>query len=69
MDPLRDLEKASSTQTMVEDVENRRNLNMKSIEVINEVNAKVIETRLIRPARLISLTEDSLQCVEHKLKT
>jgi hypothetical protein len=31
MDPLRDLEKELSTQTMVEDVENRRNLNMKSI--------------------------------------
>jgi hypothetical protein len=49
MDPLRDLEKASSTQTMVEDVENRRNLNMNSIEVISEVNEEVVETRLIHP--------------------
>jgi len=39
LDPLRDLEKASSTQTMVEDVESRRKLNMKSIYFINKVNA------------------------------
>jgi hypothetical protein len=38
MDPLRDLEKASSTQTMVEDVEIKRNLSMKSIEAINEIS-------------------------------
>jgi hypothetical protein len=41
---------------------------MNSIEVINKVNAKVIEIRLIQPVKLISLTEYSLQCVEHKLK-
>jgi hypothetical protein len=34
MDPLRDIEKALSTQSMVEDVEKKRNLNMKSIEAI-----------------------------------
>jgi hypothetical protein len=69
MDPLRYLEKASSTQTMFEDVESRRNLSMKSIEFIYKVNAEVIETGLIRPAKLIFLIEDSLQRVEHKLKT
>jgi hypothetical protein len=47
----------------------RRNLNMNSIEVISEVNAKVIDLRLIHLSKLISLTEDSLQHVEHKLKT
>jgi hypothetical protein len=69
MDPLRDLEKTSSTQTIVEDVENIINLGMNSIEVISEVNAEFIETRLIWSARLILLTKDSLQHVEHKLKT
>jgi hypothetical protein len=69
MDPLRYLEKATSTQKMVEDVESRRNLNMNSIEVISEVNVKVIDLRSILLSKLISLTEDSLQHVEHKLKT
>jgi hypothetical protein len=69
MDALIDLEKESSIETMVEYVERRRNLNMNSIEVICEVNAGFIDMRLIQTARLISLTEDSLQRVEHKLKT
>jgi hypothetical protein len=38
MDPLRNLEKASSTQTMVEDVEIKRNLSMKSIEEIEKIS-------------------------------
>jgi len=38
MDPLRDIEKVLSTGTMVEDVEIKRNLGMKSIEEIGEIN-------------------------------
>jgi hypothetical protein len=58
MDPLVDLEKAPLTQTRIEDVEDRRNLSMKSIEVIDEVDAEILETRLMQPVKLISLTED-----------
>jgi hypothetical protein len=68
MDPLRDLEKVLSTQTMVEDVENKRNLNMKSIEAISEINIEVIEEILIQPIILISLTQDSMRRVEQRLK-
>jgi len=52
---------------MVEYVESRRNLSMNCIEVINEVNEEVMESRLIRPTRLISPIEDSLQHIAHKL--
>jgi hypothetical protein len=60
MDPMRDLEKTLSTQTMVEDVEIKRNLSMKSIEEIIEINAEVIEVRLIQPFILVLLNEDSM---------
>jgi hypothetical protein len=66
MDPLRDIDKASSTQTMVEDMDTKRNLSLKSIEAIDEINVEVIETRLIHPSRIITLTEDSMQHVLNK---
>jgi hypothetical protein len=69
MDPLRDLEKSSSTQTMVEDVETKRNLSLKSIEAISEISAKVIETRLVHPSRLFALIEYYVRPVEQNLKT
>jgi hypothetical protein len=69
MDPLVDWEKASSTQMKIEDVENIRDLNLKAIEAIEEVNADVLEEIFIQPIKLIALTEDSLQHVEHRLKT
>jgi hypothetical protein len=60
MDPMMDLEKMLSTQTKVEDVEIKRNLSMKSIEEIIEINSMVIEVRLIQPFILVSLNEDSM---------
>jgi hypothetical protein len=37
MDPLRDIDKASSTQMMVEDVDIKRNLSQKSIEAMEKL--------------------------------
>jgi hypothetical protein len=69
MDTIVDWEKASSTQTKIEDVENIRDLSLNSIEAIDEVNAEVLEERFIQPAKLILLTGYSLDHVEHRLKT
>jgi len=57
MDPLRDINKASSTQTMVEDMDTKINLSLKSIKSIGEIILEVIETRLIHPSRIITLTK------------
>jgi hypothetical protein len=57
MDTLVDLEKETPTQMMIEDVETRRNLSMKAIEAIDEVDKEMLETRLMKPVKLISLIQ------------
>jgi hypothetical protein len=56
MDPLEGFRKGVINQKMVEDVETKRNLSIKSIERIDEITAEVIETILVQPTRLIALT-------------
>jgi hypothetical protein len=68
MDPLRDINKASSTQMIIEDVDTKRNLAQREIEAINEINVEVIEKRLIQPSKIITLIEDVMQCVEQSLR-
>jgi predicted RecB family nuclease len=69
MDPLRDIHKVSSTQMMVKDVDNKRNLSQKDIEAIIEIDAEVTETRLIQPYRIITPTKYFVQRVEKSLRT
>jgi uncharacterized protein YdbL (DUF1318 family) len=47
MDPLRDIDKDSSTQMIIEDVDTKRNLAQREIKATNEINTEVIEKRLI----------------------
>jgi hypothetical protein len=65
MDPLRDLEKASSNQNILEGVEIKRNLNLRSIEAINKISTEFIEETLIHTTKLILLIEYFVRCVEH----
>jgi hypothetical protein len=67
MDPLRDIDKASSNQMIIEDVETKRNLSQRAIEATNKLNVEVIEKRLIQPSKIITLTEDVMQHVEQIL--
>jgi hypothetical protein len=53
----------------IEDVETRRNISNKTIEVIEEVNKKVLEEKLIKPIKLISLAKEFILRLEQSLKT
>jgi hypothetical protein len=53
---------------IIEYVEARRNLNMKAIEVIEEVDREVLETRIIRPNKLILSTKHFIQQTKEALK-
>jgi hypothetical protein len=41
MDPLRDVDKASSSQMMIEDMDTKRNLTQRAIEAINEIDVRL----------------------------
>jgi len=64
MDLLKDIGKASSTHKIIEDMETKRNLAQRTIEAINEIEVEVIEKILIQPSKIVTLIEDSMQCVE-----
>jgi hypothetical protein len=52
METLEYLEKVGPSQMIIEYVEARRNLSMKAIKVIEEVDKEVLETRIIKPNQI-----------------
>jgi hypothetical protein len=60
MDTLVDLEEETLTKLMIEDVETRRSLIMKSIELVEEIDKEVLEKNIINLFKLISLAKDSI---------
>jgi hypothetical protein len=55
MENMEDLEKEGLTHTMIEDVETRRNMSMKSIDAMKEIDQEILEKIIVKPNQLILL--------------
>jgi hypothetical protein len=73
MDTMEDLEETTPTELNIEDVVTIGNINKKTIEAIEEVNKEVLEVKLIKPIKLVSVAKDFIlktkQCVKTKVTT